>query len=195
VNEARSEGEMARWDKQELRLRKNHGWKAKPGYQIFVADRGAVRFDIPQGWVVAPAEGAVKICDREPPDDNCSIQLTIIRVPEGFPWGMFPLAQMLADATAEDEKDMGVLAKSDVVTIERPDMEIAWRETRFVDEKEQREAISRSLIARAGNLQPLITFDFWVDDAPRLYPVWDELLRSLRLGDYVADPTLGPVMH
>jgi hypothetical protein len=74
-------------------------------------------------------------------------------------------------------------------------MEIAWRETRFVDKNEQREAISRSCVARGSDLQPLITFDFWVDDAPRLYAVWDELLRSLRLGDYVEDPTRGPIMH
>ncbi len=186
---------MPRWDKRELRLRENHGWKAKPGYQIFVADRGAVRFDVPQGWVVVPAEGAVKICDRQPPDDNCAIQLTIFRLPPGIDWSALPLAQMLADVTADDEHDKGVLARSEVVSIVRPDLEIAWRETRFVDEREQREAISRSCIARGGNLQPLITFDFWVDDAPRLYPVWDELLRSLRLGDYVEDPTRGPVMH
>ena len=186
---------MPRWDKKELRLRENHGWKAKPGYQIFVADRGAVRFDIPQGWVVVPAENPVKICDREPPNDSCSIQLTIFRLPPGFDWSGLPLAQMLADATGDDPDEKGVLAKSEVVSIVRPDMEIAWRETRFVDEGEKREAISRSCIARGSNLQPLITFDFWVDDAPRLYPVWDELLRSLRLADYVADPTLGPVMH
>lgn len=186
---------MARWEKRDLRLRENHGWKAKPGYQIFVADRGAVRFDIPQGWIVVPAENAVKICDREPPDDTCAIQLTVFRLPSGFDWTGLPLAQMLADATGADPEENDVLAKGEVVTVERPDMEIAWRETRFLDKTEKREAISRSCVARAHNIQPLITFDFWVDDAPRLYRVWDELLSSLRLGDYVADPTLGPVMH
>ena len=186
---------MPRWDKQDLQLQKNHGWKAKPGYSIFVADRGAVRFDIPQGWVVVPGDGPVKICDREPPNDNCALQLTIFRLPAGIDWSELPLAPMLADVTEHDGDDKGVLAKGEVVSIVRPDMEIAWRETRFVDEAENREAISRSLVARGSNLQPLITFDFWVDDAPRLYPVWDELLRSLRLGDYVEDPTLGPVMH
>ena len=186
---------MERWDRQELRLRKHHGWKAKPGYQIFVADRGAVRFDIPQGWVVTPGEGAVKISDREPPDDTCAIQLSIFRLPPGIDWSGLPLAQMLADATEGGEEDKDVLARGEVVTVKRPDMELAWRETRFLDEKERREAISRSCVARGSNLQPLITFDFWVDDAPRLYPVWDELLRSLRLGDYVDDPTVGPVMH
>ena len=186
---------MRRWEKRELKLKDKHGWTAKPGYQIFVADRGAVRFDIPQGWVVVPGDGAVKICDKEPPNDNCAIQLTIFYLPHGVDWSALPLAQMLEDATSEDDPDSGTLARSEVVAIERPDMDLAWRETRFVDKNEQREAISRSCVARGRDLQPLITFDFWVDDAPRLYPVWDELLRSLRLGDYVSDPTLGPVMH
>lgn len=186
---------MPKWEKQELKMRKNHGWRAKPGYSIFVADRGAVRFDIPQNWVVVPGDGPVKICDRQPPDDNCAIQLSIFRLPAGIDWSALPLAQMLADATDDDQEDKSVLAKGEVVTIDRPDIEIVWRETRFIDEGEQREAISRSCIARGRNLQPLITFDFWVDDAVRLYPVWDELLSSLRLGDYIEDPTIGPVMH
>ena len=186
---------MPKWERRRLRLKKNHGWKSEPGCQIFVADRGAVRFDIPQGWVVVPGEGAVKICDKEPPNDNCAIQLTIFYLPRGIDWTDLPLAKMLEDATSKDDPDSGTLARSEVVTIERPDMEIAWRETRFVDKNEQREAISRSCVARGSDLQPLITFDFWVDDAPRLYAVWDELLRSLRLGDYVEDPTRGPIMH
>jgi hypothetical protein len=187
---------MVRWQKQDLKLRENHGWRAKPGYSIFVADRGAVRFDIPQGWVVAPGDGPLKICDKQPPDDNCCIQLTIFHLPPGIDWSALPLAGMLADATdAHGDDDGEVLARGEVVHIVRTDMEIAWRETRFLDKETKREAISRSAIARGSNLQPLITFDFWVDDAPRLYPVWDELLRSLRLGDYVADPTIGPVMH
>src|SRR4051812_47263730 len=39
---------MADWIKEELKLKKNHSWKAPPGYRIFVADQGAVRFNIPQ---------------------------------------------------------------------------------------------------------------------------------------------------
>jgi hypothetical protein len=186
---------MVRWQKQELRLREKHGWHSKPGYSIFVADRGAVRFDIPEGWVVVPEEGPVKICDKQPPDDNCCIQLSIFYLPPGIDWTGLPLVGMLADATSDSSDEEDVLAKSEVVHVVRTDLEIAWRETRFLDKEQKREAISRSAVARGSDLQPLITFEFWVDDAPRLYPVWDELLNSLRLGDYVADPTLGPVMN
>src|SRR5688572_20170980 len=168
---------MARWQKQDLKLRDNHGWKTKPGYSIFVADRGAVRFDVPQGWIVAPNDGPLKICDKEPPDDNCCIQLTIFRLPPGIDWSALPLPGMLEDATNQHDDDddkSTVLARGDVVHIVRTDLEIAWRETRFLDKEQNREAISRNAIARGSNIQPLITFDFWVDDAPRLYPIWDE---------------------
>ena len=41
---------MPTWKRRVYKLDANHTWKAKPGYQIFVADWGAVRFDIPSGW-------------------------------------------------------------------------------------------------------------------------------------------------
>ena len=49
-----------KWKKDTLKLKKDHLWKAKPGYTIFVADRGAVRFDIPQGWIVEPGPDSTK---------------------------------------------------------------------------------------------------------------------------------------
>ncbi len=43
---------MAKWEQQTYKIPKNHNWHAKPGYNVFVADRGAVRFSIPSGWKV-----------------------------------------------------------------------------------------------------------------------------------------------
>jgi hypothetical protein len=40
---------------------------------------------------------------------------------------------------------------------------------------------------------PLFTMDFWLDDMDRFGPVWDEVIRSLRLGDMVKDPRTGRV--
>jgi hypothetical protein len=34
--------------------------------------------------------------------------------------------------------------------------------------------------------------DFWPEDAGRCNAVWRELVRSLRVGQYVADPRKGP---
>ncbi|HEY9649388.1 MAG TPA: hypothetical protein V6C95_01910, partial [Coleofasciculaceae cyanobacterium] len=38
------------WLKQTLELKENHNWKSKPGTRIFVAGRGALRFDVPEDW-------------------------------------------------------------------------------------------------------------------------------------------------
>lgn len=61
----------------------------------------------------------------------------------------------------------------------------------MVDEGEHCEARSRLGLARGNDLQCLITFDFWPEDAERHVPVWDAVLRSLRLGIRVEDPTRG----
>ena len=48
------------WKKQSLRLKDRHGWKSRPGYAICVLDRGAIRFDYPDGWDVSADSGQVK---------------------------------------------------------------------------------------------------------------------------------------
>ena len=56
---------MAEWEKKTLRLKDGHGWSARPGCNVLVADRGAVRFDYPEGWVVVPDErGSLKLHDK-----------------------------------------------------------------------------------------------------------------------------------
>ena len=39
----------------------------------------------------------------------------------------------------------------------------------------------------------LITFDLWADDVAKYDPAWQEALRSLTLGLYIKDPTVGPL--
>jgi hypothetical protein len=73
-------------------------------------------------------------------------------------------------------------------------LELAWLEVEFVDEGQNRRARSRICMARSAGvhrvvIQALITMDFWVDQVERFAPVWDEVLRSLTLGDFVDDPT------
>ena len=182
--------------KQGLRLKENHGWRSKPGYQIFVAERGAVRFDFPQGWVIKPEAGPIKLHDREPPDDTCVLQMSLFRTPPGIDWTELPLAPLLAGAMKDDPDDGDVIERGEIQHVKRSDLEYAWRETRHTDPNEHREARSRSCLARGSDIHVLLTLDFWPEDAERLEPVWNEVLRSLRLGQYVADPTVGPpVMH
>ena len=56
-----------KWKKDTLKLKQDHLWKAKPGYTIFVADRGAVRFDIPQGWIIEPGPDSTKFYNGAAP--------------------------------------------------------------------------------------------------------------------------------
>jgi hypothetical protein len=84
----------------------------------------------------------------------------------------------------------------------RPNLEIVWTERRWMDKGEQREARTRYLFGRGRGIPPgatqphdilpFVTMDFWPEDAPRCNAVWKELVRSLRVGEYVDDPRHGP---
>ncbi len=181
---------MAKWKKSVYKLDANHKWKAKPGYKIFVADRGAVRFDFPEDWVVVADDQGVRLHDRQPPDDNCRLQVSVFRFPAAIDWTGVPLATMLEQSVDKDDEDR--ISRSPIARVLRPGLEIVWTEVRRVDPGEKREARSRHLFAGGADASTLITLDYWPEDAPRFEPVWDEVVRSLRLGEYVADPRRGP---
>ena len=176
---------MATWKKSTFKLDANHKWKAKPGNKIFVADWGAVRFDIPGDWIPVPGPTSFKFHDRPPPDDNCTLEVSVAHLPP-IDWTGLPLGGMLAEAIRGD--DRGVISRGEIIRESRPDFELVWTETRFVDATEQREACSRTCLARRATVQPLITMDFWLDDAEWAVPVWDEVLRTLQVNE--PDPAL-----
>jgi hypothetical protein len=182
----------SKWQKQTLRMRKDHVWKASPGCNVFVADRGAVRFDIPRDWVIIPGDTAtdpIKFYDKQPPDDDCVLQLTVMYLNQEFDWSGLPLATVFNDCVQREDK--GVIALGEIHVVRRQDLELVWSETAWTEETEQREARSRHCLARSGTILPFLTLDFWPEDAARLEPVWDTVLRSLRLGEYIADPRKG----
>ena len=78
---------------------------------------------------------------------------------------------------------------------QRPDLEVAWADYHFIDPVLKRQAYTRLCIARGSLIQALITFDYWPEDAARLAAVWAEVIRSLQLGRYINDPTVGDVLH
>lgn len=208
---------MAIWNRHDLPLDEDHRWRCKPGYSVFVADRGAVRFDIPKEWVVLVDASGVRIHDKQPPDDDCRLQLTVFYPPPVPGVEELPLAQMLGDALSRkgrpdpetipaarrallrdpllalppDDEDAPRMVEP-IRHVLRPGLEIVWTEVHWVDPEEKREARSRHLLARSKNIMPFLTLDFWPEDAGRLNPVWKELVRSLRVGEFVADPRKGP---
>jgi hypothetical protein len=179
---------MTKWKKQTLKLKKQHSWKARPGYRIFVADRGAVRFDIPQNWILQPDSESIKFFDGEPPDDNCRLEVSRNYLPP-IDWNSFPLPQLLQDVVAGDHRE--VISRGEVISLNRFDLRLVWTELCFRDPVENREAYSRMLIGIGGNVQCLITMDYWPEDANRVRQVWDEVVRTLQLGVYIIDPTTG----
>lgn len=179
---------MAKWDKRTLKLPEKHGWHAKPGYKIFVADRGAVRFDFPDDWVVIPDADSIKFHDKQPPDDDCTLAMSVMRLPPGD-WSGLKLSTLIAKLVEDDRR--GSTLRGKIVDVHRTDLDLAWGEVTFIDPNEKRPARSRTCLARASNVQPLITFDFWEDQAPKLGKIWDEILRTLRVAEPILDPTLG----
>jgi hypothetical protein len=183
---------MAIWDKEELKLAEKHSWKAKPGHRIFVADRGAVRIDYPQDWVCLPDDDSIKFHDKQPPDDDCRLAVSYIRLPP-IDWSGLLLSDLLKTAMKADERPIYHISK--IYLVKRPDLELAWAEMSFVDPPEQRDARARICLGRGSNIQPLITMEFWEDDRARFAPVWDDVLASLQLGVYIEDPTRGPTIQ
>ncbi len=179
---------MAKWKKQTLKLQKNHRWKARAGHRICVIGRGAVRFDFPQAWLMESDATSVKFYDAAPPDDNCRLEASYNLIPP-IDWSGLPLEQLLKDVVEGDHRE--IVSKGEVIGLRRPDLRLVWTEFRFHDPAEDREAHSRVCIGLGGNVQCLITLDYWPEDLGRIIPVWDEVMRTLKLGICVNDPTIG----
>src|SRR5947209_8364970 len=176
---------MKKWQKKDLKMAPDHGWRAKPGHKIFVADRGAVRFDFPEDWIMTPGESS---CVFKDGGDNCVLEVSHWRLPP-VDWSKLPLIPLLLDIQSREGCPT---TEEEIVHVQRPDVELAWAERTYIDPGEKRPAIARTCLARGQNVQALITFAFWPEDRGRFTPVWDEILRSLQLGMYIADPHVGP---
>jgi len=183
---------MSEWEKETLKLKKHHRWKGKPGYRIFVADGGAMRFNFPEHWIVVPGDDSINFHDKQPPDDDCRLAVSVMKLP-AIDWSGLRLSALVQQVLDGDERKVEQPGK--IVEEHRGHLELAWAEVRFVDPIENREAFSRICLGRESNIQCLITFDFWADDADTLRPVWDEVLRSLEIARYVSDPTIGDFVN
>jgi hypothetical protein len=177
-----------RWIKETLELKEDHNWKSKPGYRIFVAGRGALRFDVPQDWFFEPDTKSFRFLDKKPPNDDCRLEASYNLLPPGN-WQDFPLVPLLKKVVQEDER--GVIELGEIIRLKCQTAGIVWTELKFIDSQENRSAYSRICIGLGSGVQCLITFDYWVDDAERLTPVWDTVMESLTLGLYIHDPQTG----
>lgn len=174
------------------RLRDHGSWRAPPGHVVAVIDRGAVRFNVPRSWVVIPEPDVLNIYDVNPPDDNCRLGASYLKLPQNIDWTGLPLPQLLGAAGGADPERR---QHGETVNLERPRIQIVWAEFHFEDQREHRQARSRVAVARGSELQALVTLDYWPEDTDRVEPVWAEVMRSIELARYVEDPTEGDVVH
>jgi hypothetical protein len=120
-------------------------WKARPGYRVLVMDCGAVRFDFPQDWLASLDSKYIRIVDREPPSDRCSLLVSCRWISPGV--AGFPIRELLHEVTIDDNP-------------ERPIVEAAWRQMRFIDNLQRQDARTRVCLARGGRTLATIVFDF-----------------------------------
>lgn len=177
------------WSKETYELPEGHGWKAKPGHKILVLDAGAVLLEYPADWVVEPGPGHMEIRDGASLEEsNCVLAVSYLRLPIRD-WSDVPLSGLLLKAAEGDDRER--IDTGAPIEGAREDLELVWMELRLVDPGEHRQCRSRLCLARGREIQCLITFDFWPEDAERLTPVWDGVVASLRVEVDVEDPTGG----
>src|SRR5262245_40257547 len=138
---------MSRWEKRRHPLPENHSWKAAEGYNIFVADRGALRLDFPDGWIVKPDRASICFHDREPPDDRCCMEVSYLRL-QPIDWSGLPVPELLKSVCHGE----GRTGCGEIVQAMRPDLELAWTEYSTLDPAEQRPATHRVCVARSANV-------------------------------------------
>jgi hypothetical protein len=175
---------------EKFRLKDNHTWKSKPGNSICVIDRGLVRFDYPSTWIVKPEDNAVHLHDQPPSPESCDLGVSIFRVPPEAVRDL-SLDEMLHDSLGQDREPY---EQSEVRRVDRPDLEIAWLEQKYIESEYKRDARFRVALAR-GPVLCLLSMNYWADRAGVLEPAWDEVLRTLVMGAPIADPTSGPVVQ
>jgi hypothetical protein len=178
------------WNKYTMPMPPGHQWKCSPGHNLFIADRGAVRFEYPEDWHHGPEDdGSIGFHDRVPPDDDCSLRASVIHFPPGVKLAdvdrALPLDKLIVDAVARDTRSVSF--DGTVHHVAKPGTAVVWVQMTFIDPIEHRPARSRMCMARARGIQPLITMDYWDDLADRFEPVWDNVMRSL----WVAVPISG----
>ncbi len=157
----------------------DHGWQARDGFSIVVADRGAVRFDVPTGWVTAfGGDCDLHVTDAEPPDDDLSLKLTVLRLP--VPVTDLPPLDAMAAGVAKPSRGDGATDLIGPVVEQGARAELAWMQWRFTEGG--REAIQRTLVGRGPGVHALFTSTLWSDDEQRFEAAWVELRRSLEVG-------------
>ena len=162
-------------------------WKAAPGYRTLAVDGGALRFECPARWMVAPTSRYVCVADRCPPEERCLMALSWRRVTAEAT--ILSIPDLIADLSTANIRPNA--RRGPITRALRPPLELAWTEIRFTDPVKRREACTRLCLARSGCTQALTVFNFWPEDSMALFGVWNNFLKTLVVGETIADPVSG----
>lgn len=177
-----------KWIKETLDLDKNHNWQSEPGNRIFVAGRGALRFDVPDDWHFQPEDNSFQFLDDKPPNDNIRLEASF-NLLKPANWAECPLAPLLRNILKEEKRNVTDFGK--IEHFKRQTARFVWTQIEFIDPAEDRRAYSRIAIGLGSNVQCLITMDYWVEDSEKAVPVWDTVMNSVVLGLFIRDPRTG----
>jgi hypothetical protein len=98
-----------------------------------------------------------------------------------------PVGYLVANSSAAELRP--IVSRGDVIRIFRPPLEAAWIQLRVIDAG--RERCTRLCLARGGCTQALILSEFQPADELAFFNVWETMMKTLAVGDYIADPATG----
>lgn len=129
----------------------------------------------------------VCVADQRPPEHRCLLALSWRLIPtEAIILSIPELLADLADANIRSGARRGPVTR-----VFRPPLELAWTELHYVDPIACREAHTRLCLARSGCTQALAVFDFWPEDSAALFEVWNTFLKTVTVGENIADVSSG----
>ena len=180
-----------KWDHLKLKLPATHGWKAQPGNAVLVLERGLLSFEYPKTWHLVPGK-TTELYDAAPPADEARLQISLFPLRPDVDWSGFPFKTMGKELFSRRDDDEHVIWREPTKPELRHGIPMDTSYSRWFDTEEKREAFSRQVLARHELVLALLTMDFWVEDAARIEPVWELILDTMRLGDYIENPFMGP---
>ena len=178
-----------KFKKRDVKLKPNHQWRTPPGYKLIVMGRGAVHICFPRGWVDHATEhGSIRLHDAEPPGDSCRMEISFFIIDVGR--AFYPFEHLVRNM-GKAKTDIERLNPKEPVFSRRDGLRFGWMESNYHDPDNGRLVCSRSLLVYGHKVQALITYDCWADRVEEFEPVWNTLLKTMRLGQYVPDPSTG----
>jgi len=150
-------------------------------------------FEYPRDWIVRGDEDSIKFRDAEPPDDMVVLAFSYMRVAPVVA-ECVSLLYLVTHVTEKGGRRRKIEGWDEPREMRRIDVEIAWRQGYYFEKTHKRTAVTRYGLGRRGSVQALLTMDFLEEDLDRFGPVWDAVLESLQLDEWIPNLSRGPLL-